>query len=70
MFKPRLVSKDTYYVGASERDYFLFENVYPLYNGVSYNSYVILDKKTCLLDSVDKKVTDEEGEEPELKYEK
>ena len=59
MFKPRLVSKDTYYVGASERDYFLFENVYPLYNGVSYNSYVILDKKTCLLDSVDKKVTDE-----------
>ena len=59
MFKPRLVTKDTFYVGASERDYFLFENVYPLYNGVSYNSYVILDKKTCLLDSVDKKVQDE-----------
>ena len=59
MFKPRLISEDTYYVGASERDYFLFENVYPLYNGVSYNSYVILDEKTCLLDSVDRKVGDE-----------
>ena len=59
MFKPRLVSKDTFYVGASERDYFLFENVYPLYHGVSYNSYVILDEKTALLDSVDKKVSDE-----------
>ena len=59
MFKPRLVAKDTYYVGASEHDYFLFENVYPLHHGVSYNSYIILDKKTCLLDSVDRKVSDE-----------
>ena len=57
MYKKRLVAPDTYYVGHSERDYFLFENVYPLYNGVSYNSYIILDEKTCLLDTVDKKVS-------------
>ena len=45
MYKKRLVAPDTYYVGHSQRDYFLFENVYPLYNGVSYNSYIILDEK-------------------------
>ena len=56
MYKKRLVTKDTYYVGASERRLALFENVYPLNNGVSYNSYLILDEKTCLLDSVDKSV--------------
>ncbi len=57
MFKPKLVTSDTFYVGCSERDKFLFENVYPLEKGVSYNSYLILDEKTCLLDSVDKKVS-------------
>ena len=58
MYKKRLVTQDTYYVGASERRLALFENVYPLNNGVSYNSYLILDEKTCLLDSVDKSVED------------
>lgn len=53
MYKNRLVTKDTYYVGASDRRIALFENIYPLSNGVSYNSYVILDNKTCLLDTVD-----------------
>ena len=58
MYKKRLVTQDTYYVGASERRLALFENVYPLNNGISYNSYLILDEKTCLLDSVDKSVED------------
>ena len=57
MFKSRLVATDTYYVGHSERDNFLFENDYPLTKGVSYNSYIIMDEKTCLLDTVDKKVS-------------
>ena len=52
MYKKRLVAPDTYYVGHSQRDYFLFENVYPLYNGVSYNSYMILDEKTALFEMV------------------
>ena len=57
MFKSRLVATDTYYVGHSERDNFLFENDYPLTKGFSYNSYIIMDEKTCLLDTVDKKVS-------------
>lgn len=58
MYKNRLVTKDTYYIGASDRRIALFENIYPLSNGVSYNSYLILDEKTCLLDTVDSDVFD------------
>ncbi len=57
MYLKRLVTKDTYYVGASERRLALFENIYPLTNGVSYNSYIINDEKTCLLDTVDSSVS-------------
>ena len=53
MYKRKLVAPDTYYVGGSERRIALFENVYPLENGVSYNSYFIDDEKTCVIDSVD-----------------
>ena len=56
MSKLQLVNNDTYYIGASDRRLALFENIYPLKNGVSYNSYLILDDKTCVLDSVDKSV--------------
>lgn len=47
-----------YYVGGSDRRLALFENVYPLENGVSYNSYLYLDEKTCLLDTVDQSVSE------------
>ena len=57
MFAKRGVSKDTFYVGGSDRRLQLFENVYPLTNGVSYNSYIILDKKTALLDTVDESIS-------------
>jgi hypothetical protein len=50
--------KDTYYIGGSERRIALFENIYPLNNGVSYNSYLILDEKTALLDTVDHSIKD------------
>src|SRR5574344_476728 len=56
MFNKRLVTKDTYYVGASDRRLALFENIYPLVNGVSYNSYVIVDKKIAILDTVDSSI--------------
>ena len=46
-----------FYVGGSDRRLALFENVYPLENGVSYNSYLYLDEKTCLLDTVDASVS-------------
>lgn len=58
MYKNREICNDTYYVGASDRRLAKFENIYPLENGVSYNSYVILDNKTCLMDGVDSSVTE------------
>jgi flavorubredoxin/flavin reductase (DIM6/NTAB) family NADH-FMN oxidoreductase RutF/rubredoxin len=54
----RLVVKDTYYLGASDRKGPKFENVYPLVNGMSYNSYLISDEKTCLLDTIDRSVSE------------
>ncbi len=59
MYKKRIVTNDTYYIGASDRRLALFENVYPIEYGVSYNSYLIIDDKTCLLDTVDKSVEEE-----------
>ncbi len=53
----RNVTEDIYYVGASEKRTELFENVYPIPRGVAYNSYVILDEKTALIDTVDRSVT-------------
>lgn len=49
----REISEDLVYVGASDRRLALFENVYPIPRGVSYNSYVLLDEKTVLLDTAD-----------------
>ncbi len=53
----REVTDDIYYVGVSDRRIQLFENVYPIPRGVAYNSYVILDEKTALVDTVDRSVT-------------
>ncbi len=53
----RIVTDDTYYVGASDRRLALFENVFPIPKGVSYNSYVITDEKTALLDLMDEGVS-------------
>nr|MCR5101829.1 FprA family A-type flavoprotein [Butyrivibrio sp.] len=51
------INEDVTYIGASDRRLSLFENSYPLDNGVSYNSYVISDDKTVLLDTVDHSVS-------------
>ena len=53
MYCVKKMTEDLYWVGASERRLNLFENAYPLTNGVSYNSYLLLDEKTVLLDTVD-----------------
>lgn len=53
----RFITDDTYYVGASDRRLSLFENVFPIPKGVSYNSYVITDEKTALLDLMDESVS-------------
>ncbi|MBR1516810.1 MAG: FprA family A-type flavoprotein [Bacteroidales bacterium] len=56
MHNIRKITEDLYYVGASDRRLSLFENVYPVPRGVSYNSYVITDEKTVLLDTADSAV--------------
>ena len=53
MYRKKLIAKDTFYIGGSDRRLELFENVYPLVNGASYNSYLILGEKTCVIDGVD-----------------
>lgn len=53
----RKITDDLYYVGGSDRRLEKFENLFPIPRGVSYNSYVLLDEKTCLLDTVDSSIT-------------
>ena len=53
----RYVTDDLVYLGASDRRLALFENVYPIPRGVSYNSYLLLDEKTVLFDTVDRSVS-------------
>ena len=47
------VSDSILYIGADDRDIDLFESQYVVPNGVSYNSYVILDEKVAVMDTVD-----------------
>jgi Uncharacterized flavoproteins len=54
----RKINKDIYYIGGSDLRLELFENLFPLTSGVSYNSYFIDDEKTCVLDTVDSSVAD------------
>ena len=55
----RRITDDVFYVGASDRRLSLFENIYPIERGVSYNSYLVLDEKTVLLDTTDHSVSRE-----------
>ena len=53
------ISKDIIYIGADDKDIDLFESQYIVPNGVSYNSYIIIDEKIAIMDTVDKRKTDE-----------
>ena len=72
MFKE--ITKDIRYIGVDDTDLDLFESQYIIPEGVSYNSYVIIDEKIAIMDTVDARKTDEwlanlgdalEGKEPE-----
>jgi len=52
------ISKDIRYIGCNDYDLDLFESQYIIPNGVSYNSYVILDEKIAVMDTVDKRKSD------------
>ena len=51
------IREDLFWVGGNDRRLALFENVFPIPRGVSYNAYVLLDEKTVLFDTVDKSVS-------------
>lgn len=53
------ISKDIIYVGADDKDIDLFESQYVVPNGISYNSYLIKDEKNVVMDTIDKRKTDE-----------
>ena len=49
----RKVTEDLYWVGGNDRRIELFENIFPLSDGVAYNSYLLLDVQTVLFASPD-----------------
>ncbi len=51
------ITDHIYWVGGSDRRIALFENMFPLPNGVAYNSYIIMDEKVAIIDSVDSAIT-------------
>lgn len=55
----REITENLYWVGADDRRIALFENIYPVPKGVSYNSYLLLDEKTVLLDTVDRNASEQ-----------
>ena len=57
MHSTRKIKEDLIYVGGSDRRLSRFENLFPIPRGVSYNSYVLLDEKTVLLDTVDDSIS-------------
>lgn len=57
--KDTKITDSILYVGVDDKDLDLFESQYVVPNGVSYNSYVILDEKVTLMDTVDQRATKE-----------
>ena len=57
MYCTKQLTSDLFWVGGNDRRLALFEGVYAVPRGVSYNSYLMLDEKTVLFDTVDKAVS-------------
>ena len=53
------ITNDIVYIGVDDKEIDLFEGQFDVPNGMAYNSYVILDEKTAVMDTVDAKKTDE-----------
>ena len=58
MYCTKKITSDLIWLGGSDRRLALFENVYPIPRGVSYNAYLIQDGKTALLDTVDQAIAE------------
>lgn len=59
MMKNKKLTDSIVYIGVDDKTLDLFESQYEIPNGVSYNSYVILDEKVVVMDTVDARATDE-----------
>lgn len=57
MYSVREIAPKLYWVGGSDRRLALFENMFPLPNGVAYNSYLLTDERTALIDTVDASIS-------------
>ena len=57
MYCTKKITDDLTWVGGNDRRLAMFEGVYSVPDGVSYNSYLLMDDKTVLFDTVDKAVT-------------
>lgn len=57
--KDTTISKDILYIGADDKEIDLFESQYIVPNGISYNSYLIKDEKNVVMDTIDKRKTNE-----------
>lgn len=57
--KDTIISQDITYIGADDKTIDLFESQYIVPNGISYNSYLIKDEKNVIMDTIDKRKTDE-----------
>ena len=53
------ITEKIIYIGVDDTDIDLFESQYVVPNGVSYNSYLILDEKVAVMDTVDRRKSDE-----------
>ena len=53
------ITNDIQYIGVNDHQIDLFEGQYTVPNGMAYNSYVIMDEKTAVMDTVDKNFTQE-----------
>ncbi|MBE7706380.1 MAG: MBL fold metallo-hydrolase [Cyanobacteria bacterium SIG30] len=57
MHNTQNITEDLVYIGANNRRIALFENVFPVERGASYNSYLLKDEKTVLFDTIDKSLS-------------
>ena len=53
------ISENIRYIGVDDKDLDLFESQYIVPNGISYNSYLIKDEKNVVMDTIDKRKSDE-----------
>lgn len=67
--KDTIITQDIVYIGVDDKEIDLFESQYEVPNGISYNSYVIKDEKIAIMDTIDRRKTEEWTEKLEKELE-